>query len=77
MRRPRIKPEHEAVQTASGEIRIGSDVFGVASSIADPDGWIWSLCQFLDGRMAPDDIAEAVQGRHASVQKSTILEAIN
>ncbi|NEA39798.1 ThiF family adenylyltransferase [Streptomyces sp. SID11385] len=49
MRRPRVKPEHRAYRTVDGNVRIGSVVHGIGSEIADPEGWVWTLVEAMDG----------------------------
>ncbi len=64
MRRPRIKPEHRAYRTADGNVRIGSVVHGIGAEILDPDGWVWTLVETMDGTRGPDDVVAEVTRRH-------------
>lgn len=64
MRRPRIKPEHRAYRTADGNVRIGSVVHGIGAEILDPDGWVWTLVEAMDGTRGPDDVVAEVTRRH-------------
>ncbi|MFC8940904.1 ThiF family adenylyltransferase [Streptomyces griseoincarnatus] len=64
MRRPRIKPEHRAYRTVDGDVRIGSVVHGIGAEILDPDGWVWTLVEAMDGTRGPDDVVDEVTRRH-------------
>ncbi|WP_405585343.1 HesA/MoeB/ThiF family protein [Streptomyces sp. NBC_01190] len=74
--RPRIKPEHRAYRTVDGNVRIGSVIFGIGAEIADPDGWIWTLTETMDGtRTAAQTVAE-VHGRHPEITPATVAAAM-
>ncbi|MFD8420254.1 HesA/MoeB/ThiF family protein [Streptomyces sp. NPDC059466] len=62
--RPRIKPEHRAYRTIDGNVRIGSVVHGIGAEIADPEGWVWTLVEAMDGTREPAEVAEAVLRAH-------------
>ncbi|CAL9434531.1 hypothetical protein SUDANB32_02114 [Streptomyces sp. enrichment culture] len=64
MRRPRIKPEHRAYRTVDGNVRIGSVVHGIGAEVLDPDGWVWTLVEAMDGTRGPDDVVAEVTRRH-------------
>ncbi|MEU6439269.1 ThiF family adenylyltransferase [Streptomyces sp. NPDC047046] len=63
MRRPRIKPEHRAYRTVDGNVRVGGVVHGIGSEIEDPEGWVWTLVEAMDGTRAPGElVAEVLRG---------------
>lgn len=64
MLRPRIKPEHRAYRTVDGDIRIGSVVYGIGSEVKDPDGWVWTLVETMDGTRNAEEIVAEVSRRH-------------
>ncbi|MGW3092492.1 HesA/MoeB/ThiF family protein [Streptomyces sp. NPDC001102] len=64
MRRPRIKPEHRAYRTVDGNVRIGSVVHGVGAEVKDPDGWVWTLVEAMDGTRSASDVVAEVARRH-------------
>ncbi|MGA5209128.1 HesA/MoeB/ThiF family protein [Streptomyces pseudogriseolus] len=64
MRRPRIKPEHRAYRTVDGNVRIGSVVHGIGTEVLDPDGWVWTLVEAMDGTRGPDEVVAEVTRRH-------------
>lgn len=64
MRRPRIKPEHRAYRTVDGHVRIGSVVYGIGSEVKDPDGWVWTLVEAMDGTRDAAGIVAEVSHRH-------------
>ncbi|MEU6477739.1 ThiF family adenylyltransferase [Streptomyces sp. NPDC047017] len=64
MRRPRIKPEHRAYRTVDGHVRIGSVVHGIGSEVKDPDGWVWTLVEAMDGTRDTAEIVAEVSRRH-------------
>lgn len=75
-RRPRIKPEHRAYRTVDGNVRIGSVIFGIGAEVADPDGWIWTLTQVMDGTRTAAQIAVEVTLRHPAVGRATVVAAM-
>lgn len=68
MRRPRIKPEHRPYRTVDGHVRIGSVVHGIGSEVADPDGWVWTLVQAMDGTREAAEIVAEVSGSHPELR---------
>ncbi|MET7568217.1 ThiF family adenylyltransferase [Streptomyces sp. NPDC005492] len=68
MRRPRIKPEHRAYRTVDGNIRIGSVVYGIGSEVRDPDGWLWTLVETMDGTRNLAEIVDEVTRRHPQLR---------
>ncbi|WP_330459595.1 ThiF family adenylyltransferase [Streptomyces sp. NBC_00820] len=68
MRRPRIKPEHRAYRTVDGHVRIGSVVHGIGSEVKDPDGWVWTLVEVMDGTRDAEDIVAEVSRRHPGLR---------
>lgn len=76
LRRPRIKPEHRPYRTADGHVRIGSVIYGIGAEIQDPDGWIWTLTQMMDGSRTAGQVAEGVTRRHPGVPRSDVRAAM-
>lgn len=76
LRRPRIKPEHRAYRTIDGNVRIGSVVYGIGAEIQDPDGWIWTLCEAMDGTRTARGITCAVTARHPAVPAAAVRAAM-
>ena len=64
MRRPRVKSEHAPYRIAGGKIRIGWVSYGIASEIADPDGWVWTMLTAMDGSRSLAEIIERVHLAH-------------
>lgn len=76
LHRPRIKPEHRAYRTADGNVRIGSVIYGIGAEIEDPDGWVWTLTEVMDGSRTAAQIAEEVTAGHPGVTRSTVWSAM-
>ncbi|MFK0103780.1 HesA/MoeB/ThiF family protein [Streptomyces sp. NPDC091217] len=78
MRRPRIKPEHRAYRTVDGHVRIGSVVHGIGAEVLDPDGWVWTLVEAMDGTRSSADIVTEVSRHHPglSLPDPDIVQAI-
>jgi molybdopterin/thiamine biosynthesis adenylyltransferase len=74
--RPRIKPEHRAYRTVDGNVRIGSVIYGIGAEIADPDGWVWTLTEAMDGSRTVERIAAEVTDRHPGVGPDTVRGAM-
>ncbi|WP_129306984.1 ThiF family adenylyltransferase [Streptomyces sp. L2] len=68
MRRPRIKPEHRAYRTVDGHLRIGSVVYGIGAEVTDPDGWVWTLVEAMDGTRGTEDVVAEVSRRHPELR---------
>ncbi len=78
MRRPRVKPEHRAYRTVDGHVRIGSVVHGIGAEVRDPDGWVWTLVEAMDGTRGTADVVAEVSRRHPhlALPGPDILQAI-
>ncbi len=74
--RPRIKPEHRAYRTVDGNVRIGSVIYGIGAEIADPDGWVWTLTEAMDGSRTADRIAAEVAARHPGLALAVVRQAM-
>ncbi|WP_431033773.1 HesA/MoeB/ThiF family protein [Streptomyces sp. P6-2-1] len=79
MRRPRIKPEHRAYRTVEGNVRIGSVVHGIGSEVADPQGWVWTLVEAMDGTRDRGEIVADVLRAHpgADLGEADLLAAVD
>ena len=64
MLRPRVKPEHAPYRVAGGKIRIGGVSYGLAAEISDPDGWVWTMLEAMDGSRGLPEIIEHVHAAH-------------
>ena len=64
MVRPRVKPEHAPYRIADRKIRIGWISYGIAAEITDPDGWIWTMLNAMDGSRDLNGILDLVQRAH-------------
>ncbi|MGV9455646.1 HesA/MoeB/ThiF family protein [Streptomyces sp. NPDC003635] len=76
MRRPRIKPEHRAYRTSDGHIRIGSVVYGIGAEVKDPDGWVWTLVEAMDGTRTAEDVVADVSRGHPDLPVPDIARAM-
>ena len=76
LRRPRIKPEHRAYRTVDGNVRIGSVIYGIGAEVQDPDGWVWTLTQMMDGTRTAEQVAEGVTLRHPAVPLGDVWSAM-
>lgn len=76
MWRPRIKPEHAAYRTMGGNVRIGGVIYGIGSEIEDPDGWIWTLSEAMDGTRKPRAVITEVLRRHPKVTDAEVTQAL-
>ncbi|MBY8880934.1 ThiF family adenylyltransferase [Streptomyces sp. PLK6-54] len=71
-----MKPEHRAYRTIDGNVRIGSVIYGIGAEVLDPDGWIWTLTQMMDGSRTPGQIADGVTARHPAVPHGDVWAAM-
>lgn len=74
--RPRIKPEHRAYRTVDGNVRIGSVIYGIGAEIEDPDGWIWTLTEVMDGTRTAEGITAEMTAAHPAVPRDAVSAAI-
>ncbi|MEW9530280.1 ThiF family adenylyltransferase [Microbispora sp. NPDC049125] len=58
--RPRVKKRHEPFRFDDGTVRIGGEIYGLATEIIDPTGGAWTALTLMDGTRTPADIADAV-----------------
>ncbi|OLZ67296.1 hypothetical protein AV521_25770 [Streptomyces sp. IMTB 2501] len=59
-----MKPEHRAYRTVDGHVRLGSVVHGIGAEVRDPDGWVWTLVEAMDGTRNAEEIVAEVSRRH-------------
>lgn len=75
-RRPRIKPEHRAYRTVDGNVRVGSVVHGIGAEIADPQGWVWTLVEAMDGSRKPAEVVTEVLRVHPGLPAEDARQAM-
>lgn len=63
MKLPRVKPEHQPYRRDSRTVRIGGDVYGLATEIHDPQGCAWYALRLMDGTRSVQEIADLVGAR--------------
>ena len=76
MFRPRIKWEHRPVNLGDGRIRIGA-VRGIQTAMADPDGWLWTLLETLDGTRTMNQVAANLTSRFPNKPAGDVRAAIS
>jgi molybdopterin/thiamine biosynthesis adenylyltransferase len=64
MYRPRVKPEHAPYRISGNRIRLGGVSYGIAAEVKDPEGWVWTLLDSMDGSRSVTDIVERVVTQH-------------
>jgi molybdopterin-synthase adenylyltransferase len=69
---PRVKPEHKPFRITGGKIRIGGISYGVAGEIDDPDGWVWTLLEAMDGSRGIDQIVGHVISGHPGLAAAVV-----
>ena len=74
LRLPRVKPPHRPVRINPETLWLGSPQFGLGVEVKDPDGWIWSTCEAMDGNRTVDGVIAAVRRDHAAVDESTVRQ---
>ncbi|SFG41574.1 Molybdopterin or thiamine biosynthesis adenylyltransferase [Streptomyces mirabilis] len=75
LRRPRIKPEHRPYRTIDGNVRIGSVIHGIGAEIEDPQGWVWTLVETMDGTREPSAVVGEVLRAHPELPDLTPEDA--
>lgn len=74
--RPRIKPEHRAYRTVDGNVRVGSVIHGIGAEIADPQGWVWTLVEAMDGSRGPSEVVAEVLRSHPDLPGEDARQAM-
>jgi molybdopterin-synthase adenylyltransferase len=77
MHRPRIKYEHLPVRHGDDSVQIGGSLPGIAATIPDPDGTVWTLLTLLDGTRTVDQVVADLVHRHPDEPPDTIRTAID
>ncbi|MBB5959561.1 molybdopterin/thiamine biosynthesis adenylyltransferase [Saccharothrix tamanrassetensis] len=73
---PRIKFEHLPVRHGDDRVRIGGVVPGIATEVADPDGWVWALLGTLDGTRTVDRVVADLVPLFPAHPEDEVREAI-
>ncbi len=63
MRRPRVKPEHQPYRSGERTVRIGGEIYGLASEISDPYGCAWAALELMDGSRDRQTVVECLRRR--------------
>lgn len=74
---PRIKPEHAPYRISGDRIRIGGVSYGIAAEIKDPDGFVWTLLQNMDGTRGVADIVDQTVRAHPDQPPPVVRAAID
>jgi molybdopterin/thiamine biosynthesis adenylyltransferase len=74
--RPRVKPEHAPYRLGADRIRIGGASYGIAAEIIDPDGFVWSLLQAMDGTHSVADIVAQAVRSHPDRREPVVRAAV-
>ena len=77
MHRPRIKYEHLPVRHGDDSVQIGGSLPGIAATIPDPDGTVWTLLTLLDGTRTVDQVVADLVHRHPEEPPDTVRTAID
>jgi len=75
MSRPHIKPEHMPFRISGGRIRIGGMTYGLAAEINDPDGFVWTLLEGMDGNHSLDEIVALAARMHPGIALEILRQA--
>ncbi|MFF3578341.1 HesA/MoeB/ThiF family protein [Streptomyces mirabilis] len=70
-----MKPEHRPYRTIDGNVRIGSVIHGIGAEIADPQGWVWTLVETMDGTREPSAVVGEVLRAHPELPDLTPEDA--
>jgi molybdopterin/thiamine biosynthesis adenylyltransferase len=76
MLRPKVKPEHAPYRIAGGRLRIGGVSYGLAAEISDPDGWVWTMLEAMDGSRDLPQIVEYVRAAHPGQSAQTLSRGV-
>ncbi|WP_328643543.1 ThiF family adenylyltransferase [Streptomyces canus] len=71
-----MKPEHRAYRTVDGNVRVGSVIHGIGAEIADPQGWVWTLVEAMDGSRGPSEVVAEVLRSHPDLPGEDARQAM-
>ncbi|MET9457283.1 ThiF family adenylyltransferase [Streptomyces canus] len=71
-----MKPEHRAYRTVDGNVRVGSVIHGIGAEIADPQGWVWTLVEAMDGSRGPSEVVAEVLRTHPDLPGEDARQAM-
>lgn len=77
MDRPRVKPEHAPFRISGNRIRIGGAAYGIAAEIKDPDGFVWTLLQSMDGTRGIAEVVEHTVRVHPDAAPAILRTAVD
>ncbi|GII58540.1 hypothetical protein Pth03_69290 [Planotetraspora thailandica] len=76
-RMPMVKPEHNPQRLSDGTIRIGGDTYGIAAEIDDPEGWVWSALQLMNGTHDPTTVASLLSKHFSELSRSRASDIVS
>lgn len=74
---PRVKPEHAPYRLTDSRVRIGGDIYGIASEIEDPGGLAWAALNLMDGTRTQGDVVDALAARFPEQSVATVTGIVN
>jgi len=72
-----VKPEHAPYRLSDSRVRIGGDVYGIASEIEDPNGLAWAALNLMDGTRTRHEIADALAARFPELSVATATGVVD
>ncbi|MCT2589708.1 ThiF family adenylyltransferase [Streptomyces sp. N2-109] len=52
-------------------------IFGIGAEVRDPEGWIWTLTEAMDGFRSPGEVVTTVLARHSGLAREEVLQAMD
>jgi hypothetical protein len=67
---PRIKDRHQPFRFDDGTLRIGGEIYGLATEITDPQGVAWTTLTLMDGTRTTEDVTAGVRKSFPGMSRS-------
>ncbi|MEV5410395.1 HesA/MoeB/ThiF family protein [Thermopolyspora sp. NPDC052614] len=74
---PRVKAEHAPYRLSDSRVRIGGDIYGIASEIEDPGGLAWAALNLMDGTRTQDDIVDALTALFPELPVTSVARIVD
>ncbi|MEU4539234.1 ThiF family adenylyltransferase [Streptosporangium sp. NPDC023825] len=74
---PRVKDGHRPFRFDDGTLRVGGEIYGIATEITDPQGLVWTTLTLMDGTRTTEDVVTGVRDSLPGVSRSAAREIVD
>ncbi|GII03268.1 HesA/MoeB/ThiF family protein [Planobispora takensis] len=73
---PRVKDGHHPFRFDDGTVRIGGEIYGLATEIGDPQGVAWAALTLMDGTRTTEEVVAAVRASFPRLAEAAAREVV-